>query len=167
MHFKKSKLLSPVLLLFILLGSVKIGISQTDEANGKIVAFHPSLGTILNLSEKKQFNLFTEYTDSLFQSAQLVKYTNERYSVLIKTTNGQSFEKPITITELDAIYAKIEKIKPASAVTQEPLLDDYVQEKYSSKQKEVKKNRSETAYIIAEVTIQILFVFLEILAQGN
>lgn len=119
------------------------------------------------MKKKKQFALFPEYTDSLFQSAELVKYSNGDFKVLIKTTNGQSFEKPISTKELDDIYAKIEKVNPSKIVTSNPLLDDYVEEKYNSKQKDARKSRSETASIIAEVTIQILFVFLEILAHSN
>ena len=98
MNFKKVPFLKFIFLLFLLFGSAKNNFSQTDTVNGKIVAFHPSVGMGIDLLEKKQFSLFSEYTDSLFQSAQLVKYSTERYAVMIKTTNGQSFEKPISIS---------------------------------------------------------------------
>lgn len=157
MNFQKRPILILICILFILFGYTKSSISQTDK-NGKIVAFHPSVGNSINLQEKKEFGIFTEYNDSLFESAQLVKYNSESYTVLLKTTNGQSFEKPISIQELDALYANIEKVKPV-------ITDDYV-EVNKPKEKQFKKdNRSESAQIVAEITIQIVFVLLEILAH--
>ena len=159
MDYKNKLFLKLFLLFFISLGYAKTGIAQSDK-NGKIVAFHPSVGNSINLSEKKEFLLFTEYNDSLFESAQLIKYDIDSYTVLFKTTTGQSFEKPIPVHELDAIYSNIEKTKPAASST-----DDYV-EKNQSKEKEIKKDRSQTGFIVAEITIQIVFVLLEILAHS-
>lgn len=162
MNFKKQIFLNLLCFFFLLFGNAKNGISQTDDRTGKIIAFHPSVGNSLDLSEKKEFGVFTEYNDSLFESAQLVKYSIDRYSVLVKTKNGQSFERPISIKELDAIYAGIEKLKPLSSTVE---TDDYVVEK-PAKEKEIKKSRNDTAYIIGEITLQILFVFLEVLAHS-
>ncbi len=151
----------PFLKIFFLIltsfGLIQNGSSQ-DDRNGRIVAFHPAVGNSINLLEKKEFQLFTEYNDSLFESAQLVKYSADSYSILVKTISDQSFEKPITIQELDAIYAKIEKEKSTKTV-----VDDYV-EKKPPKEEQKRANRSESAYMIAEITLQIVFVFLEILA---
>ncbi len=165
MNLKKHHLLELFCFFILLFGSVKNSISQIDETNGKIVAFHPSVGISINLSEKKEFAIFTEYNDSLFESAQLVKYSIDNYSVLIKTTKGQSFEKPISIQELDGIYASIEKIKQGNVVAPNTSTDDYVEGNHP-KEKEFKKHKSETAYYVTEITIQILFVFLEFLAQS-
>ena len=159
MKYKTSTLLNLLFLLFISFGFTENGISQTDR-NGKIVAFHPSVGNSLTLSEKKEFFLFSEYNDSLFESAQLVKHNIDTYTVLIKTTKGQSFEKSISIQELDAIYASIEKIKPQTKAT-----DDYVV-KPQSKEKEIKTDKFEAGYIAAQITLQVIFVLLEILAHA-
>lgn len=149
-------------IFFLLFGSAKNGCSQIYDANGIIVAFHPSVGNAIDLSEKKELNLFPEYNDSLFESAQLIKYSNDRYALLFKTTKGGSFEKPITIKELDEIYFNIEKVKPSAKSSS----DDYVDNKASKKSSEKRENRSENVQIAAEITLQIIFVFLEILANS-
>lgn len=159
MKYKPSAFLKSFLLFLTFLGITQNGISQ-DERNGRIVAFHPSVGNSINLSEKKEFQLFTEYNDSLFESVQLAKYSADTYSILVKTTTDQSFEKPITIQELDAIYSKIEKAKPAKT-----FVDDYLEQR-PTKEEQKRANRSESAYMIAEITFQIVFVLLEILANS-
>ncbi len=162
MHLKLGAISKLLFLFFSLLGIAKNSFSQND-GNGKIVAFHPSAGNTITLEEKKTFEIFSEYSDSLFQSAQLVKYSADNYSVLIKTISGESFEKPIAIKELDDIYARIEKVKPAKSLTKPE--EDYVEEKQTSDKKIKKDNRSETGYIVGEIVLQVLFVFLEILAK--
>lgn len=145
-------------------GFAKNSNSQTYK-NGKIVAFHPSVGNSIDLSEKKQFLLFTEYNDSLFESAQLIKYNFDSFSVLFKTTKAESFEKSITIKELDEIYGFIEKAKPAAT----SLNDDYVDKKPTKEKQEKQKKREDhydSVQIVAEITFQIIFVLLEILAQS-
>jgi len=163
-----NKLFSFVFLLFFLLfGFSQKGNSQIDEANGIIVAFHPSVGNAINLSEKKEFNFFSEYNDSLFESAQLVKYSNNRYTVLFKTTKGGSFEKPITTDELDEIYASVEKVKPAEKAlpTNDGGEKKLTKEELEKQQK--KDDHYESVQTIAEITFQIIFVLLEIWAGSN
>lgn len=165
MNCKASTLLKLFFLFFMSFGFNKNGISQTDR-NGKIVAFHPSVGNSITISEKKEFSLFTEYNDSLFESAQLVKYrVDSTYAVIIKTTNGKSFEKPIGIKELDAIYASIEKLKPASTKT---TVDDYFDKKPTKEEIEAKKkaDRKESAEMIAEISFQVIYTILIILANN-
>lgn len=161
MKYKTSTLLNLLFLFFISFGVAENGISQTDR-NGKIVAFHPSVGNSLTLSEKKEFSLFSEYNDSLFESAQLVKYSIDSYAVLFKNTKGKSFEKPISVQELDAIYAGIEKIKPAAVITPS---DDYVEKKALSKEEQKRADRHESAEMIAEISFEIIYAILVILAD--
>lgn len=166
MKCNTSSLLKFLFLFSIGLGVVKNCLSQT-ERNGKIVAFHPSVGNSITLSEKKEFSLFTEYNDSLFESAQLIKYhVDTTFAVIIKTTNGKSFEKPIGIKELDAIYASIEKLKPISS--KNTAVDDYFDKKPTKEEIEAKKkaDRKESAEMIAEISFQIIYVILVVLANN-
>lgn len=165
MNCKTSILLKFFFLFFMSFGFVKNGISQTDR-NGKIVAFHPSVGNSITLDEKKEFSLFTEYNDSLFESAQLFKYSvDTTYAVLFKTTNEKSFEKQISIKELDAIYASIEKRRPATTNT---TVDDYFEKKPTKEEIEEQKkaNRKESAEMIAEISFQVIYTILIILANN-
>ncbi len=157
MKYKTSTILSFFFLFFVSLGFVKNANSQTTT-NGKIVAFHPSVGNSITVSEKKELQLFTEYNDSLFESAQLIRYSADSYSVLIKTTKGNSFEKPVSLYELDAIYATIEKVKPFASTKSN---DDYLT---TETDKQVKrKDHSESVFMMIEVSFQVLFLFFEIM----
>ncbi|MCX6295042.1 MAG: hypothetical protein NTX97_03070 [Bacteroidetes bacterium] len=142
---KKSSLLSLIFCLhFFLIGGIENGFSQTGQ-NGTIIAFHPSLGKTVDQKEKKDFGLFPEYTDSLFESAQLVKYAVDSFTVLFKTKIGKSFERPISIHELDKIYATIEQANPSSTVE--------TKNEEDSKEREIKRRkRNETANNIGEIT---------------
>lgn len=153
-------------LFFLLFGFAINGNSQIDNARGVIVAFHPSVGNSINLSEKKELELFTEYNDSLFESAQLVKYSSESYTILFKSTKNESFEKAISIKELDEIYSKIEHSKPATKTL--ATADNTERELSKEEQEKIKKKEEhyESIQTIAEITFQIIFVLLEILAQN-
>ena len=162
MKRKTSTLLNLFFLVLISFGIAENAISQT-EGNGKIVAFHPSAGNSITLSEKKEFFLFSEYNDSLFESAHLVKYSPANYAVLFKNTKGRSFEKPISVKELDCIYEKIEKVKPAVVITP---TEDYVEKKALTKEEQKKIDRIEGAQMIAEISFQIIYTLLVILANN-
>lgn len=160
MIFKKQSKNRYILVLFFSFLLSLPSWSQTTHS-GKIVAFHPSVGNAITVKEKKEYDLFKEYNDSLFESAQLVKYSSDSFAILIKTTTGQSFEKPAGRQELDAIYAAIEKVKPFQRSA-----DDYVFDKTEEEERQKRINRSENIQFAVEVTLQIVFVFLEILAQA-
>lgn len=165
MQLNKKVFQGLVFIFFLLLGLAENCNSQTNDGNGKIVKIHPSIGNSINLSEKKEFQLFTEYNDSLFESAHLVKYTDSSYTILIKTTTGKSFEKPISIKELDAIYASIEKIRPAGTT---PPADDKIEKKPTQEELEKQRKREnyyDSAQTIAEITFQIIYTLLLICAN--
>lgn len=134
------------------------GVGQTDNKD-KIVAFHPSIGNTLDKSEKIRYTVFPEYKDSLFESAQLIQHDSSSYSVLIKTTNAHSFKKEINRTELDIIYAKIESMQSTNSGS----TDDYVDNSTTQK-KEKKQDHADTARLAGEITLQIVFIALQILA---
>ncbi len=158
-------LLNLISLLFVFQFLTVDASSQTVEKEGKIVAFHPAAGNSITLAEKKEFGIFPEYNDSLFESAQLVKYDSARYTVLIKARTGQSLEREILQTELNAIYKKIESVKPVASIVK-PSDDDYVvNDSPRSKEKEATKKWNKSAYIAGQVTLQVLFLFLEILVN--
>ena len=85
---------------------------------GRIVALHPTIGQTITIDEKKKFSLLSQYADSTFESAQLVKYNDSTYSFVIRKTDGERSEKFITKIEVEKMYAQIEQIKPASTIPQ-------------------------------------------------
>lgn len=162
---KKNPVLYFFCLLFILTGFTKNCFSQTNSG-GKIVALHPSVGNTIDAIENKKFNLFPEYNDSLFESAQLIKYNDSSYTFLIKTIKNQSFERVATFNELQTAYHKIEKIQPKIDPTLNEK-DDYreADEQYSQKDKLKRERRAETANIVGEIAYQSLMIVLEILVM--
>ena len=162
MVFINRTIISLLITISLVIGVAKNGFSQSDR-NGKIVAFHPSVGNSINVYEKKELALFTEYNDSLFESAQLVKYSVDDYTILFKTIDNRSFEKLISIQELDTIYARIEKIKPINKTSPQV---DYVFDKEETEEMQKRAARIENVHMIAEISFQIIFVLLEILAQS-
>jgi hypothetical protein len=130
--------------------------SQNSE-KGKIIILHPSVGNAIDAKEKKQYHLFPEYKDLLFQSAELVKYNDSTYTFLIKTTKAGSFERPAPFEERQQYYNAIENAKPA-AITNPVDNTDY----YSDKVEKHERSRTneETSAVVFEVIFDVLsFMF--------
>jgi hypothetical protein len=145
--------------LFIFIFLTQFLHSQTAE-NGKVVALHPSIGNTIDIKEKKQFSLFPEYTDSLFESAQLIKYNDTTYTFLIKTTSGKSFERAAKFHEMQKDYATIESIKPAQVVNSEKKTDYYSPKEENN---EKAKSRRVASGIGFEIFFDVLLFSLQLL----
>jgi hypothetical protein len=154
-------LLSLFFLIFLFFGGSKRSIAQI-EGTGKIIPFHAYIGNTIDLQEKQKLNLFPEWSDSLFQSAQLVQYDLDRYAILFKTTHYESVEKKISMEERNAIATIIEKEIPPPPVVAKVIEDG------SSRTKALKRERiSENIDHGAEITIQVLRVVLWVFGQFN
>jgi hypothetical protein len=144
--------------LLLLLGIILIAqdcLKGQTYFEEKVIAFHPSAGNEIDLREKQEFNIFTEYSDSLFESAQLIIYGKGSYSIRIKAINGKTFEKPADTTELDSIYASIERVKPLLAVKDAAIK--------AHEEKRKREERAETARIIADVTCRSIIIVIQVL----
>ncbi|MBA3971903.1 MAG: hypothetical protein H0X46_07125 [Bacteroidetes bacterium] len=132
-----------------------------ESSTDKIIAFHPSAGKTIDLQEKIKYSIFKEYSDSIFQSAQLVKRNTGDYFILISTRSGKSFEKPVTIAELDAIHAAIDKVTPAQHKTVtsiEPETDRNAEE-----ERRIRQRRTENAIIIGDIAYRSFVVLINVL----
>ena len=92
-----------------------LSFSQTS-GSVKILTLHPSVGKSIDVNEKKEFSLFPDYKDSIFGSAEILKYNDSTYTIRFTTTTGKVFEKPTNTNELDAMYANVENKKPTEYV---------------------------------------------------
>lgn len=158
--------LNPVftsLIILISIFSLKSEI-HAQTKNGRKVSFHPSVGNSISVDEKKQFGLFPEYTDSLFKSAELISDDTITLSIVFTTTSGQTFEKVISEQERDEIYKKIELISPFESVVEHGD-DDYVVKKEDAGDKIKRKDHSAAVLTAVEITLNVLFVFLEVLVN--
>jgi len=102
-----------LLLLFILFITFRTYAQHWET--GAIITLHPSLGTRVSEIEKKEFSLFGDVADSVFDYAQFIKYNDSTFTVIIHNLNGQSSEKPISRAGLWVIYYQVDLIKPAPA----------------------------------------------------
>jgi hypothetical protein len=147
------------LLLFIFAFRPAVLLSQQDDANGRIIAFHPNAGNTITQSEKSEFGIFREYNDSLFDVAQLIKYNDSTYRILIKTVDGKSILKNTDQQELNAIYAAIDKVRPA-----EDYKDDAVPLSQRDEEKErIRRQRNqEWADFFTESTVRTMIFLTEL-----
>jgi hypothetical protein len=124
-----------------------------SEKNGKIISFHPSIGNSIELKEKQEYELFPEYSDSLFESAELIKFDSSNFEVKFKTKNAKSFNRPITTAQLDEIYYAIDRRQPLN----QPTLD----EKNELQEIERKRRNAEIARNVAEISLEAFFYTLQ------
>jgi Na+-transporting NADH:ubiquinone oxidoreductase subunit NqrC len=143
------------LLLFFLIPLLSS--AQTTDS-GMVITLHPAVGNTITANEKKQFDLFTEYNDSLFESAQIVKYNDSTYAIRLKTIQGNFFERETDSKELHTIYEKIERIKPVEK-------DEYVENKRNSEQlkKDKQEDRINTGFQFSQMFFELLVITLEVL----
>jgi hypothetical protein len=125
----------------------------------KIITLHPSVGKSIDVKEKKEFYLFPDYNDSIFESAEILKYNDSTYTIRFKTTTGNFFEKPTNTKELDAMYAKVDRIKPA----------EYVETKHDreSRRSSSRNENAEWGYHVGSIILQVLLITLSILIHSS
>jgi hypothetical protein len=153
------------IIYFILIFFPFSAIAQTSDSV-KILTLHPSVGKSIDVKEKKEFYLFPDYKDSVFRSAEILKYNDTTYSIRFTTTTGKVFEKPTTTKELDAMYAKVDSKKPT----------EYVQDKREKRSQrherdpeynENSRTNAEIGLHVGNIVLQVILITLSILAQAS
>jgi hypothetical protein len=147
------KSLSTFILFFL---SCLPGFAQM-KGTGRIVVLHPSLGQTITLAEKKEFGLFPNYPDSIFETASIVKYNDSLFSVLYKDIHNSALERTISQSQLYEIYLKVEKAKPAPppVVSASPKSPGFLQ------------TAGEAADVFSETFVKTLQVILIIFRDFN
>lgn len=143
---------------FILFILPLFSLAQTAERI-KVITLHPSVGKSIDVNEKREFYLFPDYNDSIFESAEILKYNDSIYFIRFKTTNGKEFEKPTNTNELDQMFAKVESRKPR----------DYVEsnDEKETRRRQVHNHNEAIGLHIGNVILQVLLITLTILAQAS
>jgi hypothetical protein len=139
------------LFLFTMLSVFSYG----QDSLSKVVCFHPVLGNLVDRSEKQEYDIFTEYTDSLFESAQLFRAADSSYTIVVKTSNGQSFQKSAGTEELDAIYHKVENTRSAQKAATA---------KQKAEERREKERKAQNTAEWVEFGFNMFFISLEVLA---
>ena len=149
-----------VLLVFIF---CSVSAFSQSSSSDRIIAFHPSSGKSIDVQQKNRYNIFNEYSDSVFELAQLVKHKDSSYSILIKTRSGKSIEKAISIAELDNIYSAIDKVEKKQPGTDLYSIEPRVENELSEERR-IRERRVENAIIIGNIAYRSFIVLIEILA---
>lgn len=103
-------------------------VSAQEVVNkGKLVVLHPSVDSIITIDKKIKYALFPEYTNSVFGSAELIKYNDTVFSFVFKTTNGSTFERATTRTDIDKMYYQIEERDKNDVASNQKCSDSYVE----------------------------------------
>jgi len=121
---------------------------------GKAIIIHPSVGKVIDNTEKKTYNLYPEYSDSTYNSSFVLKYNDTTFSVVVVNIKNQSIEKSISSAELDKMYYQIDEI----SLKEKPV---YNEEK--KKRKRSGPNYSYNTYYLTEALVQLTITTINVL----
>lgn len=153
------------LIYFLLLFLPLLSIAQTSDGI-KIITLHPSIGKSIDALEKKEFSLFPDYKDSIFELAEIVKYNDSTYTIRFTTTTGKIFEKPVSTNELDAMYAKVDTKKPTEYVETNRERKSEARER-KSEDSATSRDKAEMGLHIGNIILQVVLITLSILVQAS
>ncbi len=144
--------------LFILLFLVSLLANAQTADTAKLIGIHKAVGKTITRDEKIKYQLFTEYKDDTFDSAQVFRYNDTTYELRIASSNGSILKTAITGSQMDEMYNHIDNI--VNGKTQE---GDYVitaEEKKRQHDQRIKEERSQfwTNFLInmAAATFEIV-----------
>jgi hypothetical protein len=99
------------LLYFSLLFFISFSQKAQTADSGKVIGIHPIVGKTISLDEKIKYNLFPEYNDSLFSSAQFIRNSDSTYTIVFTSISGTELKKNISSNEMNDLFYKIDKIE--------------------------------------------------------
>lgn len=153
------------IIYFVLLFLPLLTLAQTSDGV-KILTLHPSVGKSIDVNEKKEFYLFPDYNDSVFKSAEILKYNDSTYTIRFTATTGKVFEKPTNTNELDAMYAKVDSKKPTEYVETKQERKSEERER-RSEQNRTSRDNAEMGFHIGNIILQVVLITLSILVQTS
>ncbi|OFY85257.1 MAG: hypothetical protein A3F72_04445 [Bacteroidetes bacterium RIFCSPLOWO2_12_FULL_35_15] len=152
------------LIYFVLLFLPLLSIAQTSDGI-KIITLHPSIGKSIDAQEKKEFFLFPDYKDSIFESAEILKYNDSTYAIRFTTITGKVFEKPVNTNELDAMFAKVDSKKPNEYVETNRERTSEAKERKS--EGTTSRDKAEMGLHVGNIILQVVLITLSILVRAS
>lgn len=145
------------LLLFLLCSLAK---AQTPDS-AKAIGIHPAVGKSISCGEKIKYRLFTEYKDSLFKSAEVLKFNDSTYEAVIHTTKGIDVKTYLSTEEMDRLYFRIDEISKADKQHAGNFTDPSEEEE--EKRIKRKQRASAAGDIFLEILGQAIIVSLQVM----
>ncbi len=128
--------------------------AQNNEGN--VIILHPSVGKVIDNSEKGRYHLFPEYKDSTFNTAYFLKYNDSTFTVIVTNIQNEALEKGVSQKELDQLYYQIEDISQKLGTL-------YNEENNNKKKRKPSGPNSANAYIATEFFVQLTIITIDIL----
>ncbi|MCW3085888.1 MAG: hypothetical protein JWP12_3254 [Bacteroidetes bacterium] len=152
--------------LFILLLIISLGANAQTADTAKLIGIHTAVGKTITRDEKIKYQLFPEYNDREFDSAQIFRYNDTTYELRIASSNGSMIKTVISNSRMDDLYNRIDNIENGKTIE-----GDYVitaEEKKRQHDQRVKAERSEfwTSFLgdmvsaTVEITMEVIFTLI-------
>ena len=127
--------------LFILLFILSLAANAQTADTAKLIGIHMAVGKTITRDEKIKYQMFPQYNNEEFDSAQVFRYNDSTYELRISASNGSVVKTRIGNSQMDDMYNRIDDIE--NGKTQE---SDYVmtdQEKKKQHDQRIKEDHSQ------------------------
>jgi hypothetical protein len=148
------------LLILSILFFLNLHARNTDSA--KVIGVHPAVGKLISLDEKIKYKLFTEYKDSVFVSAQVLKLNDSTFQLSVRSIQGIEIKNHISTKQLDDLFYRIDDVEKGKKIKEE----EYVMTDEEKKEERRKRSREVSASFwynfLAQMTILTVETLLTI-----
>ena|SRR6218665_2889343 len=145
--------------LFLVVMVCSFAQAQTNDS-AKVIGIHPAVGKSISREEKISYQLFTQYKDSLFESAYVLKLSDSTYEVVVRTIRGDYIRNQISSKEMDDLYYRVDEISKAGKQQN----DHFANLSEEEKKRIRKQQRADAAgEILLDFLGQMVLVTLQVL----
>ena len=99
-------------LCFLLLASAFFAKAQNTDTM-RLIGIHPAVGKTIERDEKKEYHLFTDYNDSLFDYAQVFRKNDTTFRLVITSIRGSQQSYRLDTAAMNELYDRIDAVEQA------------------------------------------------------
>lgn len=126
--------------------------AQTADS-GKVIGIHPAVGKLITRDEKIRYRLFSEYKDSTFENAKIIKYNDSTFVLDVTSIQGTEIKTNVNTKQLDDLYFKIDDVVKGKSVDNDEYVKTDQEKKEERKRRRADADRSFWYNFFAEMTI--------------
>lgn len=97
---------------FLLIACVFFAKAQNSDTM-KLIGIHPAVGKTIERAEKTEYHLFTDYSDSLFDYAQVFRQNDTTFRLVITSIGGTQKTYKLDTTAMNNLYDRIDDVEQA------------------------------------------------------
>lgn len=145
--------------LFFTLFFLSFFFAKAQNADsGRVIGIHPAVGKSISREEKIRYALFPEYKDSLFESAEIIKYNDSTFMLHVRAVQGTEITTKVSTRELDDLFYDIEKVEKSKKEK-----DEYVLTEEERKEIRRKRAKEESANFWTDFLVNMTIITFETL----